>query len=129
MTTNNKGKIVTRNGVRRIFKNGAVAVYNVNGECIECYETCYSFTVTPTDAIAQVGNSIQNYRSDDEIMEALSTNGRHVFKFKKGKYSVRYQGRYFVMGCGLINCAHYHGYFVTAIWQNAIILNHQSGAV
>jgi len=82
--------------------------------CCGCVETCYPFTVSPSDALAQVGTSTQNYRSDDAIMAALQENGRPVFKLSKGKYSVKYTGGYFVMGCGRINCAHYHGYFVTS---------------
>ncbi len=79
-----------------------------------CKEECYPFTVSPADALAQVGSSTQNYRTDEQIMAALVTNGRPVFELKKGKYAVRYKSGYFVMGCGRINCAHYHGYFVTS---------------
>ncbi len=115
MTTNNKkGKIAILSGGRRIQKSGAVAVYNSKGECVQCCETCFAFTVSPADALAQVGGSTRNYRSDEEIMEALEANGRPVFKLTQGKYSVRYKSGYFVMGCGRINCAHYHGYFVTS---------------
>lgn len=79
-----------------------------------CKEKCYPFTVSPADALAQVGSSTRNYRSYAEIMEALVLNGRPVFKLSRGRYSVRYVSGYFVMGCGRINCAHYHGYLVTS---------------
>lgn len=75
---------------------------------------CLPFTVSPSDALEQVGSKTQNYRTDEEIMHALEENGRPVFKLRRGKYAVRYKSGYFVMGCGRINCAHYHGYFVTS---------------
>ena len=112
--TERRGKTVTKDGTVRVFPNGKIAVFNENDRCVRCCEKCHPFTVSPADALAQVGNSTQNYRSDEEIMEALKENGRPVFKLTKGKYSVKYQSGYFVMGCGRINCAHYHGYFVTS---------------
>ena len=114
MTTTKKGKIAILSGGRRIHKNGNIAVYNSQGECVKCCEVCHAFTVSPADALAQVGGSTQNYRTDEEIMDALEENGRPVFELDAGKYSVRYKSGYFVMGCGRINCAHYHGYFVTS---------------
>jgi hypothetical protein len=113
-TTTKAGKIAILGGNRRVLKSGSIAVYNAKGECVECCETCHHFTVSPADALAQVGSATQNYRSDEEIMAALQENGRPVFKLSEGRYSVKYQSGYFVMGCGRINCAHYHGYFVTS---------------
>jgi len=90
-------------------------MHGIHGKigCCGC-ETCFPFTVSPADAIAQVGSSTQNYRTNEQIMDALQEKGRNVFKLRKGKYSVKYQSGYYVMGCGRINCAHYHGYFVTS---------------
>ena len=113
MTTKSKsGKIVLAGGNRRVDSNGATVLFDKNGKCSDC--CCYPFTVSPADALAQVGSATQNYRSDEEIMAALESNGRPVFKLQKGKYSVQYKSGYFVMGCGRINCAHYYGYFVTS---------------
>jgi hypothetical protein len=113
--TNKQGKmVISKWGHRRILKKGQMSVFNQDGNCYKCCKECFSFTVTPNDALAQVGSSTRNYRTDEEIMDALKANGRPVFKLKKGTYYVKYFGGYFVMGCGRINCAHYHGYFVTS---------------
>ena len=114
MTTeqNKSGKVVISGGYRRLLPNGKIALYDENGKCSDC--CCFPFTVSPADALEQVGSRTENYRSDEEIMAALEENGRAVFRLKKGKYSVQYKSGYFVMGCGRINCAHYHGYFVTS---------------
>ena len=105
------GKIVIANGHRSILPSGKVAMYDKNGHCGDC--CCHAFTVSPADILERL-NTTNNYRTDEFIMESLEANGRPVFKLKKGKYSVRYRSGYFVMGCGRINCAHYHGYFVTS---------------
>ncbi len=112
MTENKSGKIVISGGYRRLLPNGKIALYDKNGKCSDC--CCFPFTVSPADALDQVGSSTHNYRTDEQITAALKEKGRPVFKLKKGKYSVRYKSGYFVMGCGRINCAHYHGYFVTS---------------
>lgn len=111
---NKTGKIIVKEGKYRVLENGKIAVFNQDGSCNQCCEHCFTFTVSPADALAQVGSSTRNYRTEEEIMEALSTNGRPVFKLSQGKYRVKYMGGYFVMGCGRVNCAHYHGYFVTS---------------
>jgi hypothetical protein len=111
--TQRRGNVVVKDGKGKVLPNGQLAVFGKNDECRKCCETCHPFTVSPADALAQL-QTTQNYRTDQQIMEALAANGRPVFKLQKGKYSVRYQGGYFVMGCGRINCAHYHGYFVTS---------------
>jgi hypothetical protein len=111
---NKAGKIVIKKGKYRVPENGKIAVFNADGKCYSCCAECFPFTVSPADALAQVGNSTRNYRTEEQIMEALKTNGRPVFKLTKGQYGVKYKGGYFVMGCGRINCAHYHGYFVTS---------------
>ena len=107
----NNGKIVLSKGYRSILPNGKTAMFDKGGHCGDC--CCYPFTVSPADLLDDI-NSTRNYRTDEFIMAALEERGRPVFKLQKGKYSVRYKSGYFVMECGRINCAHYHGYFVTS---------------